>query len=245
MAAKKKRSFWSNLIIFLCVVVIFGCIVALIVTYYPDYQSIATYKDVQENSISEDNQIDWASLLEQNSDTVAWVWIPDTIVNYPVVQTDNNDYYLDHDFTQTYNKFGNVFLDADFSLDADPKMQNSVIYGHSSTYGNQIGFNNLKEYEDIAYYQQHPIVYYTRKDEGSTQIPYEIIAVIKTEASYDYRQPQFADQESFLEYYNRLIQESIYDTGKTVSAGDEIVTLSTCVFDIDEGRLAVIARRAG
>ena len=52
MAAKKKRSFWSNLIIFLCVVVIFGCIVALIVTYYPDYQSIATYKDVQENSIS-------------------------------------------------------------------------------------------------------------------------------------------------------------------------------------------------
>lgn len=97
--------------------------------HYPDYQSIATYKDVQENSISEDNQIDWASLLEQNSDTVAWVWIPDTIVNYPVVQTDNNDYYLDHDFTQTYNKFGNVFLDADFSLDADPKMQNSVVYG--------------------------------------------------------------------------------------------------------------------
>ncbi|MGI6109931.1 MAG: class B sortase [Eubacteriaceae bacterium] len=244
---KKKRSFLSNLIIYICIIVIIGCIIALLNTYWPDIQSYQTYRGIRADVINDDNgdhTINWDSLLAQNPETVGWVWIPDTIVDYPVVQTDNNDYYLDHDFTRSYNKFGNVFLDCDFSLTADPAMQNSVLYGHSSTYGNQIGFNGLNKYEDSSYWQSHPTVYYTRVNEGDQPIPYQIFAVIKVAADYDYRQPQFADQEAFLAYYDRIIQASLYNTGITVSPNDQIVTLSTCVFDIDDGRIAVIARRA-
>lgn len=240
----KKRKTGYNIIIFLCVIIIFGCIAALIYIYYPEIESYHTYKSVANEAVDDDHTYDWDKLKEINPDIIGWIWIPDTVVDYPVVQTSNNDYYLYTGFNGEYNKYGTIFLDCDFTLDATPAMQNQVLYGHANTTSERQMFAGLKYYEDSSYYTDHPTIYYTRIEDGNQPVAYEIIDVIKVQADYDYRRPQFADQEDFLSYYANIHNISLYDTGKTAQANDQIVTLSTCVFDIEDGRLAVIARRA-
>lgn len=244
MAAKKKKKGIYTVIIWLCVLVIFGCIAALIYIYYPEIEAYQSYKTVSDEGVNDDHTYDWEALKAINPDVVGWIWIPDTIVDYPVVQTDNNDVYLYTGFNGESNKYGTIFLDYLFDQNAVPAMQNQVLYGHANRVYDRQMFASLYHYQDFSYYQEHPTVYYTRIEDGNQPVPYEIVDVIKVPASFDYRRPQFGSDEDILQYYQRIHEAGLYDTGKQILPTDQIVTLSTCVFDIEDGRLAVIARRA-
>lgn len=241
---KKKKSISSLIINIICILVIIGSGVAIFLTLYPKYQESKKYEEIQQVAQIDDlGTIDWDALKAVNPDVVGWISIPNTHINYPVVQTTDNDYYLLHNFNNEYSGYGTPFLDAVYDFERDPVAQNAVIYGHNSRWGDEVGFEGLEEYEDITYFYEHPSLYYTTIYDGNTPVEYEIVGVIKENYDFDYRRPDFADQNDFLTYYNMILSQKLYDTGKGIYANDQLVTLSSCVFDMDNGRVAIIARR--
>lgn len=240
MASNKKGGL-HRFVTILCVLVILGSIGAIIYILYPGFSETKKFDEIKG---SVDNQnIDWNTLLARNSETVGWITVPGTHIDYPVVKTTDNDFYLTHDFDKQESRFGTPFLDVQFDVNRIPKAQNAVLYAHSSTYGNQIGFEGLSKYEDEAYFKAHPTFYFTTIYDGSVPVEYQVAAVIKADATYDYRRPDFADQTDFINYYNGIMQQSLYNTGTVILPDDDIATLSTCVFDTDDGRIAIIGKR--
>ena len=183
-------------------------------------------------------------LKKENSDIVAWLEIPDTKINYPVLQTTDNEYYLTHTYKKENSKDGSIFLDKDY--DWDIPSSNLLIYGHNNKNGNM--FQDLLKYEDESYYKNHPTIQFTTVDEDST---YEIIAVFKSRVYYKseknvFRYYYFINAENE-EEYNYYVEESkkasLYDTGKTAEYGDQLLTLSTCEYSQEDGRFVIVAKK--
>lgn len=245
----KKRSFFHYLITFICIAVIIVSLVAIFMQFYPKFEQAKNYDEIKEvattpqEDLTQPNLINWDELLAINPETVGWITVPGTHIDYPVVQTSDNDYYLHHNFEGEYSGYGTPFLDTTFDWERFPIAQNSVLYGHNSTWGNQIGFEGLEDYGSIDYYKEHPVIYYTTVEDGNIPVPYEVVAAVKVENTYDYRRPDFKDQIDFIEYYNRILGDKVYDTGKVIYQNDQLVTLSSCIYDVKNGRIAVIARR--
>lgn len=233
----------SLIINVVCILVIIASLAGIFYSLYPKYQEQKNYEEISEAVISDDNLIDWDTLLAINPNTVAWINIPETHIDYPVVQGTDNDYYLLHNFNDEYSGYGTPFLDYTYDFTRVPKAQNAVVYAHNSRWGDQVGFEGLEKYQDISYYQEHPTVYFTTIYDGNTPVEYEVVAALKVPYDFDYRRPDFADENDFLSYYNYLLSQRLYDTGINIYSTDQLVTLSSCVFDMDNGRIAVIARR--
>lgn len=189
----------------------------------------------KENDSATPDRIDFNSLLAINPQTVGWIQIDGTPLEYPVVQTDNNDYYLSHNFSMESSFVGSIFLDY---LCNTEFTRNNVIYGHYMS--DQSMFGSLWNYQDAAYFKQHPIIKYDRPGDPGD---WEIFTAYITEADYDYRQPDFNSNAEFLEYMNRLKARSIYDTGVVLNPTDEVITLSTCIYTFDNARFTVSARK--
>ena len=185
--------------------------------------------------------VDFEALLSTNPDTVGWLSVPDTTIDYPVVQSDNNETYLRTDFEGNENISGCVFLDASYNSSRSPKPQNSVLYGHSVKNGEGL-FNDLHYYLDENFYNAHRIIRYDRPNDPAE---WEIFAVLEVAPTYDYRRPDFKNSEDFLNYFNKIQAESLYKTEDTIKiqSTDEILTLSTCSFNMDNGRLIILAHR--
>ena len=113
--------------------------------------------------------MDFTALREVNSDVLGWILIPGTVISYPLVQTDNNDYYLTHTWKKWASAVGAIFLEHQSSGDLSDF--NTVIYGHRMN--NVSMFASLKNYKKQNYWAQHPCVYIT-DDSGSHK--YEIFA---------------------------------------------------------------------
>lgn len=185
----------------------------------------------------------YESAFLANSDMKAWIQIPDTKIDYPVMWTPKDEnYYLYKDFEGKENKNGCLILDTDSCL--DPLTTNLIIHGHNMKSGAMFG--DLTDYEDEDYYQKHPrIILYTEQ----CQRNYEIIAVFrsqvykKTDTVFKFYKFFQADtQEEFDDFYNNIKKLSLYDTGVTASFGDRFITLSTCVYHVTNGRFVVVAK---
>ncbi|WP_050741169.1 class B sortase [Acetobacterium bakii] len=179
--------------------------------------------------------IDFEGLRIMNPDTVGWVLIEGTPLNYPVVQTDNNDYYLSHNFERNAAIEGTVFLDY---VCPSENTRNNILYGHYMQ--DESMFGVLWQYQNEAYFKVHPIIQYDRPGNPGK---WEIFSVYITEADYDYRRPEFTDNTEFINYMNRVKKRSLYDTGVVLSPTDEVLTLSTCIYTFDDARLAIHARK--
>ena len=185
----------------------------------------------------------YESAFLANPDMKAWIQIPDTKIDYPVMWTPKDEnYYLYKDFEGKENKNGCLILDTDSCL--DPLTTNLIIHGHNMKSGAMFG--DLTDYEDEDYYQKHPrIILYTEQ----CQRNYEIIAVFrsqvykKTDTVFKFYKFFQADtQEEFDDFYNNIKKLSLYDTGVTASFGDRFITLSTCVYHVTNGRFVVVAK---
>lgn len=177
---------------------------------------------------------DFPSLKEINPDTIGWIKLDKSPLNYPVVQTTNNDEYLNHKFSGESSIEGTIFCDYLCSESS----RNQVLYGHYMR--DESMFGVLWRYQDYNYFKNHPIITYDRPGNPGE---WEIFSVYTTEADYDYRQPDFSSDNEFLTYMNRLKDRSLYDTGVTLNPDDDIITLSTCIYTFDNARFAVHARK--
>lgn len=170
-------------------------------------------------------------------DLAGWVRIADTNIDYPIVQGQDNEYYLYRNYKQQEMKSGSIFMDyrnksADFDL-------HTVIYGHNMRDGSMFG--QLKQYADAAYWQAHPTFGYETLHDNYVA---EVFAVYYTTTEEDYIQTDFSGKDEYEAFVNNVRERSLYQTDTVVTADSQILTLSTCdsTLDPEVGRLAVHAK---
>lgn len=200
-----------------------------------ELESIA--QTVNDNEQNSDNK--YAELYAQNSDFIGWLRIDGTGIDYPIMQSkDDPDFYLKHNFSKEYSRFGIPYMQENCGLSSD----NIIIYGHNIK--SKSMFNELTEYKNKAFYTAHKYITFDTLDEQRT---YEVIATFKTVAYsdsgfqyYDFVNANTA--EEFDDYVAKSRALSFYDTGAAAEYGDKLLTLSTCEYSQKNGRLAVVAK---
>ncbi len=178
---------------------------------------------------------DYSEYVAMNPETVGWISIPGTTIDFPVVQTIDNEYYMTHNFEQKKHYCGAIFMDK--KNDATNLDANTVIYGHNN-YNDGVVFSELSHYEDIEYYKEHPVIEFNTLDK---YYKWKIYAVIITNRLpnedngyvFNYTYPHM-EGSNFGKYINELNKRTLYFTGVDVKEGDKLLTLQTCMrtFDI-------------
>ena len=185
----------------------------------------------------------FAGLWEINQDVVAYINIPGTGVQYPIVQGIDNDFYLRRDFFGRRNEHGIPFMD--FRVDISRPSDNIVVYGHNMRDG-QI-FGELLSYQDVEFYRQHPIIRFSTLHEHAY---FKIFSVFITNGHEDqgpmFRYHDFIESptpQDFESFVRELRIRSLINAPVEVEPGDVLLTLSTCTYEFTEARFVVVARR--
>ena len=192
-----------------------------------------------ESAVGEQAMVDLSAYLAQNPDFVAWLRIPGTNVDYPVVQTDNPDYYLNHTFSGKSSVVGTLFslADADYAAPG----RNIAIYGHHLRSSGEKMFTSLMRYKNPDFYEDNKTV---MLDSLYRHSEYTIFAVMNMKVGdWEPSRTTFSGDAAFMAFVNRAKLESLYDTGVEVGADDHILTLITCdrSYAGKEGRLVILA----
>lgn len=180
-------------------------------------------------------------LYERNNDFVGWIKIEGTRINYPVMQSvDRPDYYLKRGFDRSYSDYGVPYMDEACALG---RSNNIIVYGHNMKNGSM--FADLLKYESRDFWEDHPII---RFDTLTELGEYRIVCVFRFDANRDsFRFNGYTDMDEteFAEYRAACHRRQLYDTGITAEYGDQLLTLSTCEYTYDNGRLVVVAKKIG
>lgn len=180
------------------------------------------------------NPIDFGELLTVNTDIVGWLRIRALDISYPVVQGEDNDFYLHRTFEKTDNFAGCLFINSDNRRDLTD--QNTIVYGHNMKNGSMFG--KLKQFQEPETFQKSKYFWIFTPDLIYQYRIFSASVVNKTGLTY---QTSFTDEE-FREFVNRAYENSMVDTsGVTVEPGDHVVTLSTCTGD-DATRFVVMGK---
>lgn len=191
----------------------------------------------QENMTSEiENEdciaVDFHALKEVCKDVVAWLYCPDTQINYPVVQGEDNEYYLHRLISGEYNIGGTLFMD--FRNSPDFSDWNSIIYGHNMKNGSM--FAILPDYMEQEFYEEHP-VWYLLTEECTYQI--KLAGGYVTPADSDsYVIADSAEERSTLA--NKAARLSSFRSNVDILENDRLITLSTCVYDYENARYVLV-----
>lgn len=172
-------------------------------------------------------RVDFEELKKINPEIIGWLYVEaiDTI-NYPLVQTEDNAYYLNHTFKKTDNIAGSIFLDCDTKPNFTET--NSVIYGHNMKNGSMFG--KLNQFYDEETYEKSKYFWIYTED---LYYKYEIFSCTEVGAISESYQKQFETKWDFEDYLKRMQENSIIKTNTELTSADKIVTLSTCTASSD------------
>lgn len=185
---------------------------------------------------------EYADVFLKNPDMVGWIQIPGTVIDYPVVQTpDSPDYYLYRDFDKKYNLHGCIY--AREQCDINTPSDNITMYGHRM--GDDTMFAQLIKYTDKDFFEENRYIYFDTLTERHT---YEILSIFITSATpgkgFEYHMfVNASDEHMFNDFVHTCKANAFYDTGVTAQYGDKLITLSTCEYSQENGRLVVVAKR--
>lgn len=200
-------------------------------------------ESINEQKVEEENKTnihrDFAKLKQENSDTVAWLYVPGADIDMPIVKGEDNSYYLTHDFDKTSNSMGWAF--ADYKNTFPELSTNTIMYGH--TYRQTTIFSKLKNVlkdEWLNDEEKHKITFDTEKE----RLIFKVFSVYTIKETNDYLYINFSTTEEYQKYLNKSLQRSIKDFNVKPSVNDKILTLSTCYID-DTQRLVVQAKLIG
>lgn len=183
-------------------------------------------------------------LQKENEDVKAWIKINDTNINYPVVQASDNNYYLYRNYKKENSNYGSIFIDSNSNIE-NPN-SNIIMYGHNMKDGSM--FKDLLKYADEEYYNNHKYIEFVTNTSSST---YEIIAVFKSRIFYKneknvfryYQCTNLNNEQDYNYYVNNSKELSLYDTGVNAEYGEQIITLITCEYSSENGRMVVVAKK--
>jgi len=167
--------------------------------------------------------VDFNELKKQNKDTKGWIKVNGTNVNYPFVQSGDNEYYLKHSFDNSYNKKGWVFLD--YRNDIDNIGKNTILYAHGLM--NNAMFGSLRKILTKSWYTNSDNKIIKIATENKLYL-YEVFSTYKIEPESYYITTDFYSSDEFNKFVNDLKQRSVYDYNVGVSGDDKILTLSSC-----------------
>ena len=207
------------------------------------YTALASETKAESESVVEEetgvtyeyDKANFTALAEINPDVAGWLSLEGTVINYPVVQGTDNDYYLEHLFTRETNHTGCIFVDYRNAKDFSDR--NTAMYAHHMRNGSM--FAELEGYRKQEYYEAHQQLI-LQTPEGTYLA--EPFAGLLTDGYSDYIQIEFADDDAFLSYVAQMREQSTFQSDVTVTAEDRILTMSTCRYDVENGRYAVFAK---
>lgn len=237
----------SRMFTFVCLVIFIYSIYSLSdigLDYYNNRQVLAEVQQIYQQMDKEESNVDKAEIRKQfeelhqiNQDIVGWIAIEDTKINYPIVQTNDNDYYLTRNYKQEQSRAGSIFMD--YRNDLLTVNENIVLYGHRMK--DETMFNQLTKYVDKDFFDTHSKVYF---DTLYGSYDAEVFAVYYTTTDFDYIQTEFDSKEEYKLLLEEIKEKSIFESNVEVNEYEQIITLSTCDYtlDPDEGRLVVHAK---
>ena len=244
-----KRTAVGISVLSLCVLVAFGSgfLVFRDLNQYAEskdaYRDLAGYVEVPEQTASPEQatdptetkqddadivlpSVDFEALRENGPDIIGWLSLPDTVLNYPVTHTDNNEYYLNHLYDGTYNKVGCLF--ADYENRADFSDRNTIVYGHNMRDGSM--FALLNRYDEQSYFDTHRQMYLVTPKGGYVMEIFTAFAA-KPEESGSKTSPwqlSWKDDGAYTTWLTAMKERSAVESDVTVTCSDKVLTLSTC-----------------
>lgn len=183
------------------------------------------------------SSINFDKLKEINPDVIGWIKVNNTEINYPVVQSGDNSFYLDHSFDKAYNAAGWPFMD--YRVDLDGKDKNMTIYGHNRK--DRSMFGSLEDVLESKWYENKDNLKIEYTTENGKEI-YQVFSIYQIEKETYYTNNYFASDEEFTTFINELKNRSIVDFGVEVNSDDTILTLSTCA-DNNQYRTVLHAKK--
>jgi sortase B len=177
-------------------------------------------------------EIDFEALNRINKDAVAWLYCPDTIIDYPVMKAGDYSYYLNHLPDGSINANGSLFID--YNCAADFSEQLTVIYGHHMK--SKRMFGSLKGYKNQEYYEEHPFMYlYTKQETYRIELIYSCVI-----SAGQWRERAFMCAENIDALIAYAANNTTFVSGIKYEDGDRVVALSTCSYEFDDARHVVI-----
>ena len=252
---KLKKWFWTLLLIFFLLIIIF-CVLKLFLWAKDNRKTSNIVDDVYENIdineivdnentelIGEDSDknsdywyyikfplidVDINKLKGKNSDTVGWINVNNTNINYPYVQYKDNDYYLTHSYDKSYNEAGWVFMD--YRNDSNLNNKNTILYAHSRL--DKTMFGSLSKTLKSNWYtnKDNHIIRLSTENENTL---WQIFSVYKIKEESYYITTSFASDSKYQEFLNTIKGRSLYDFNTNITSDDKILTLSTCYSDTE------------
>lgn len=229
-----------NLILVLIVILCFGKVAFKYYQYYKDsklYSEIQTFKPEvvkynSESAESENNEnvAKEKELLNINKDYKMWITISNTNIDYPVVQGEDNEFYISHSFNKEESISGALFIDSNNNINVD---KNIVIYGHHMK--NETMFHNLNYFKEEEFFKGNKISIIKNGEECE----YEPFSVYVTPANEAVFNMSFSDDNSYKEYLQSLRSKSYFNKDIDLDKDSEIVTLITCSYEYDGARTVV------
>ena len=223
--------------------------------FYTSYDEKQNFNNVEKlvESEYEDEKIQYndfeilkkyKKVYEKNNDLVGWIKIKDTNIDYPVMQTpEEEEYYIHRDFYGEYSSAGTLFVDLESNV--QKPSDNILIYGHNMKTGKM--FHDLLKYENESFYKNHKYIQFDTIYGNGT---YEVIAAFRThiltEKEDGFRYYQFfnaEDKSAFNQYVSGCKALTGYTIDTDASYGDSLLTLSTCAYHTDNGRFVVVAKK--
>ena len=249
---KRSNNLKKIILIILIIIIIFS-ISYMVYYFYNNYKNKIDNTDILNNIEIDNTQIteqktermlQIEELQKKNQEIMGWLEIEGTNINYPVLQTNDNDFYLTHNYKKENASTGSLFLDKDFDLINGSS--NYLIYGHRNKQG--LMFEDLMKYAKEDFYKEHTKIKFTTNKEDST---YEIISVFYSRVYYKSEQNVFRyyyfvnanNEQEYNDFVNNAKKASIYDTGVNANYGDQLLTLSTCEYSQEDGRFVVVAKK--
>jgi len=167
--------------------------------------------------------VDFTELLEKNKDTIGWIKVNGTNINYPIVQTDDNDYYLTHSFDKKYNDAGWIYMD--FRNDIDNLSKNNIIYGHSRL--DKTMFGSLKNITKSNWYKNKDN-YIIKLSTPNKNTMWQVFSVYRIPNESYYITTDFNNDDEYQLFIDTISKRSVYEFNAMPNINDKILTLSTC-----------------
>ena len=205
---------------------------------YTIEQTVARSSDNTEETVEATEEekpypkVDFAGLKAVNGDVIGWIYVPDTEINYPIVHTTDNEYYLDHMVDRTENPAGAIFLDT--RNPSDLSDLHSIIYGHHMKNGSM--FAALKGYKKQNFFDEHKNGYLITED-AVYRIDFFAGHVANVEENA--WQLDFSDGTEFDNWIKSLKEVSAFKSDVNPEYGDKVFTLSTCSYEFDDARFVL------
>lgn len=260
---RKKNGILLNIMLVLCVFVFLGCGGYLGVYFYTSKQAESAFTEIKQEVDGGDCTEEtgkpvyttvqekkvykkYASVYEENTDFVGWLYIYGTRIDYPVMYTpEDEEYYIHRNFQGDYSAAGTLFAAAN-CFPTGKVSDNVILYGHNMKAGTM--FHDLLKYEDEDFYKEHQTIIFDTLDGPGT---YTVIAAFYTKAypeddTEHYNIYNFTDagsKEEFEDYVSRVKANTPYTIEETAFYGDKLLTLSTCAYHTEDGRFVVVAKK--